>query len=143
MNHDLRIGQRKTLAFGTGHQQERPHAGGHAHTQRRNLGFDELHGVENRHAGADAATGRVDIERNVLVRVLALQKQQLGHHKIGGLVVYLAHQKDHALLEQTRINFVGTLTAARLLDDHRNHAEALNFLCAHVFSRLGYVLYPQ
>ena len=50
VDHDARVGQRDALALGAGHQQERAHAGGHAHAQRGHVGLDELHGVEDRQA---------------------------------------------------------------------------------------------
>ena len=125
MNHDARIRQRKTLALGACGQQEGAHAGGHAGAQGRDVGLDELHGVKNRHARIHRTAGRVDIERDVLVGVFRFQKQQLRHHQVGGHVIDRTNQKNDALFQQTRVDVIGTLTAARLLDHHRHHAQTL------------------
>ena len=47
------------------------------------------------------------------------------HHQVGGLVVHLAHQEDHALIQQARVDVVRALAAAGLLDDHGDEAEGL------------------
>ena len=60
----------------------------------------------------DRTAGRVDVERNVFVRIFAFQEQQLRHHQIGGLVIDRADQENDALFQQARINVVGTLAAA-------------------------------
>ena len=60
------------------------------------------------------AARRVDVERDVLVGVLALQEQQLRDDQVGGLVVDRADQEDHALAQQARVDVVGALAAARL-----------------------------
>jgi hypothetical protein len=56
--------------------------------------LDELHGVVDGQARGDGAAGRVDVERDVLFRVLALQKQHLGNDEIGHLVVNGRAKKD-------------------------------------------------
>ena len=134
VNHHLGIGQRETFALGPGRQQERAHTGRHARAQRRNIGLDEVHGVKNRQAGADRTARRVDVKRNVLVRILAFQEQQLCHHQVGRLVIDRPNQKDHPLLEQARVDVVRPLATARLLNDHGNQAQVLCIQCAHVFS---------
>ena len=86
-------------------------------------GLDELHGVVDRQARAHRAAGRVDVERDVLLRVLGLQEQQLRDHEVRHVVLDRAHDEDHALLEQARIDVVGTLAAGRLFDDHRDEIQ--------------------
>ena len=58
--------------------------------------------------------GRVDVERDVLVGVLAFEEQQLRDDQVRGLVVDRADQEDHALAQQPRVDVVGALAAARL-----------------------------
>ena len=120
MNHDLGIGQRHTLALGARAQQEGTHGGRHADADGRYITLDVLHGVVNRHTGCDAAAGAVDIELDVLVRVLSLQIQQLGHHQRGGGVVDLLGQEDDAVIQQTGKNIVAALAAAGLLNNIGN-----------------------
>ena len=52
--------------------------------------LDELHRVVDRQAGGDRAARRVDVEVDVLVRIVALQVQQLRDHEVGDVVVDLA-----------------------------------------------------
>ena len=72
MDHDFRIGQSHTLALCTGTQQEGTHGCRHAYTNGSNIAFDVLHGIINRHTGSNAAARAVDIELNILVRILCL-----------------------------------------------------------------------
>ena len=82
MDHNLAVGQRKALALGAGSQQERAHAGRHAHADGGHVALDILHGIVNRHAVAVTEPPGLLIYRlNVLVRILTLQIQQLGHHQ--------------------------------------------------------------
>ena len=46
-----------------------------------------LHGVINCQAGIDAAAGAVDVHVDGLVRVVAVQVEQLRHDEVGNLVV--------------------------------------------------------
>ena len=134
VDHDLGVGQRKALALGASGQQEGAHAGCDAGAQRGHIGLDEVHRVEDGQAGAHGAAGAVDVERNVLVGVFAFKEQQLGHDEVGRLVIDRAHQEDHPVLEQARVDVVRPLSAAGLFDDHWDHAQTLSFQCAHVFS---------
>ena len=112
VDHDLGVGQGEALALLAGRQQESAHAGRHADAQGGHVGLDEVHGVENRHARADRPARRVDVQRNILVRVFAFQEQQLRHHEVGRLIIHRPHQEDHALFEQARVDVVGTLAAS-------------------------------
>ena len=94
---------------------------------RRDVRLDELHRVEDRQAGADRAARRVDVEVDVLVRVLALQEQHLRDDQVGGLVVDRADQEDQPLAQQPAVDVVGALAAARRLDDDGHHAQTLWF----------------
>jgi len=69
--------------------------------------------VKRRHHAARA----VDVERNVLVGVLRLQIEKLGDDQAGGRVVDLLRQEDDAVVQKAGENVIGTLSAARLLDD--------------------------
>ena len=62
-------------------EQERAHGRRHADADGGDIALDVLHGVVDGHAGGDAAAGAVDIELNVLIRVLGFQIQQLGNHQ--------------------------------------------------------------
>ena len=64
--------------------------------------------------------GRVDVEVDVLLRVLGLEEQQLGDDQVGDVVVDRRAEEDDAVLEQARVDVVGALAAAGLLDDDRD-----------------------
>ena len=115
VNHDLRVGQGQTLALGAGGQQERTHAGSHAHADGGHVALDILHGVIDGHAVGDGAAGAVDIQLDLLVGVLSLQIQQLGDHQAGGGCVHLFPQEDDAVVEQTGKDIIGPLPPVGLL----------------------------
>ena len=124
--------QRTALALGAGHQQERtPCWRPCPCTASRHVGLDPLHRVVDRQACADAAAGRVDVQEDVLVGVLALEKQQLRHHQVGGGVVDRPDQEDDALSEQPAVDVVGAFAATRLLDHHGHEPQGLDVLNAH------------
>src|SRR5215469_1990363 len=74
VNQHSRVWQYKALALGTCCQQYRAHAHGHANTHRRNIGPDPLHGIVDRQASVDHTAGRVDIQVDILCRILALEE---------------------------------------------------------------------
>src|SRR5690606_8496419 len=122
VNHHARIRQAEALALGAASQQERAHAAGLTNAGGGHIGLDELHGVVERHAGSHRATRRVDLQMDVLVRVFRFQEQKLGADQVGHVVLDLTNQKNHALLEQARVDVIGTLATSGLLDDHRHQA---------------------
>ena len=94
---------------------------------RADVRLDELHRVVDRQPRVDAAAGRVDVERDVLFGILALEVQQLRDHEVRDLVVDRRAQEDDALVEQPRVDVELALPARRALDDHRDqwHAPTL------------------
>ena len=81
VDQDLRVGQRHALALRAAGEQQRAHRHRDADADRLHVGLDELHRVVDREARVDGAAGRVDVERDVLVGILGLQVQQLGHDR--------------------------------------------------------------
>ena len=120
MNHNLRVGQRHPLALGARAEQESTHGGGHAHGDGGHITLDVLHGVVDGHARSDAAAGAVDIELDILVGILSLQVEQLGHNQAGSGVVDLLRQEDDAVVQQTGKNIIAALAAAGLLNNIGN-----------------------
>ena len=115
MDHDLRVGQGQTLALRPRRQQESAHAGRQPNADGGHVTLDILHGVIDGHARGHRAAGAVDVELDLLVRILALQIQQLGHHQGGGGVVDLLRQENDAVVEQTGKNVIGPLATGGLL----------------------------
>ncbi len=100
VHHDAGVRQGVALAGGAGGEQELAHRGGETEAHRGDVAADELHRVVDRHAGGDRTTGAVDVEPDVLARVLALQVQQLRADLVGDVVVDVGAQHDHPVLEQ-------------------------------------------
>ena len=115
-----RVRQRRALALRARRQQQRAHRHRHADAHRRDVGLDELHRVVDREARVDAAAGRVDVDRDVLVGILALQVQQLGDDEVRDLVVDRRAEEDDPLVEQPRVDVELALAARGALDDHRD-----------------------
>ena len=124
VNHDARVGQGKALALFAGGQKERAHGGGLPQADGRDRALHVLHRVVDGHAGRHRASRRIDVEIDVLVRVLALQKEQLRGDDVGHVVVNRRSEEDDAILQQARIDVVAALAALGLLDDvgHRDVA---------------------
>src|SRR5207247_8120230 len=114
---------------------------------RLHVRLDELHGVVDGEAGVDVAARRVDVDRDVLVRILRLEMEKLRHDQVRDLVVDGRAEEDDPLVEQARVDVERALAARGLLDHHRNHmvldhAGSLlpgvhNFVSASVFSLSG------
>jgi hypothetical protein len=115
MHEDSRVGQRKAFALGSGAQQHLRHRGSQANADGADVGAHVLHRVVDRQPSRDTASRGVDVEVDVPMRVLALQKEQLGNGQAGDVVVNGGSQEDDALLEQPRVDVVGALTPAGLL----------------------------
>ena len=62
----------------------------------------------------------VDVDRDVLARILGLEMQQLGHDQVGDLIVDRRAQEDDPLAQQVRVQVGGPLPARVLLDNHRH-----------------------
>ena len=58
------------------------------------------------------AARRVDVQADVLVRVLRLEEQQLRDDQVRHVVVDRPDEEDHALLQQARVDVVRALAAA-------------------------------
>src|SRR5204862_7022526 len=82
----------------------------------------------------DRAARRVDVDRDVFVRVLGLEVQQLGDDQVRDLIVDRGAEKDDSLVQQARINVEGALASRGLLDDHGNQRAHAGSLLAGVQS---------
>ena len=80
------------------------------------------------HTGTDGTAGAVDIQADVLIRVLPFQVQQLRNHQAGRSVVDILAQHNDAIIQQTGENIVGTLSMRRLLDNVGNKAHSVRLL---------------
>src|SRR3990172_1160685 len=68
--------------------------------------------------------GGVDVEVDVLVRVLRLEEQELRDHEVGDVVLDRAADEDDPVLQEPGVDVVGALAAAGLLDHHGNQVHS-------------------
>mmetsp|Transcript_5962 Transcript_5962/g.16188 ORF Transcript_5962/g.16188 Transcript_5962/m.16188 type:complete len:273 (-) Transcript_5962:25-843(-) len=101
VDHDAGVGKGSSLALGAGAQQEGSHAGGHTEADGGDVARDVLHGVVDGHTGGDGTTWGVDVEGDVLVRVLVGEVEELGDQDVGDLVIDALSQKEDSVLQQT------------------------------------------
>src|SRR5690606_1253871 len=89
----------------------------HAHADGVHVGADVLHRVVDGEQRSDGATGRVDVEEDVLVRIIRLQVEQLRHDQVGHRVVDRRAEEDDPVLEQAAVDVEVALASTRLLED--------------------------
>src|SRR5699024_843558 len=95
------VRQSVALALRTRGEQELAHGCGQAHAVGGDVAGRVLHGVKDGHTRSDGATRRVDVQGDVLLRVLRGQQQDLSAELVRDFVVDLATQEDDALAQQT------------------------------------------
>mmetsp|Transcript_14089 Transcript_14089/g.42138 ORF Transcript_14089/g.42138 Transcript_14089/m.42138 type:complete len:219 (-) Transcript_14089:175-831(-) len=104
VDHDARVGERAALALRAGTEEEGTHGGGHAEADRGHVARHVLHGVEDGHASRHGAARGVDVQSDVLVRVLGSKVQKLSHEHVRDIIVHLLAQEEHTVLQEaTRI----------------------------------------
>ena len=121
VNHDAAAGQGVALALGAGGEQHRAHRRSLADAVRRDGARDELHRVVDREARRDAAARRVDVHRDLLLRVLRLQEEELRDDRVGRVVRHLAAEHDDAVLQEARVDVVGAFAARGLPTAFQDH----------------------
>ena len=77
---------------------------------------DELHRIVDGHAGGYRASRRVDVQMHVGLGVVRLEKEHLGDHGVGDLVVDGRAEKDDAVFQQPAVDIHRPLFAAALFD---------------------------
>lgn len=77
MNHDLRIWEYKSFAFGPAGHQDGAHRGCHTKAYRGYVGLDVLHCVVDRETGSYMSARAVDIHNDVFIGVLVFKKKKL------------------------------------------------------------------
>src|SRR5262249_60444253 len=87
MSENPGIWEVEAVCFGPSGQRNARNRGRLADADGLHIRFDELHGVVDRHPGFDGPARTVEVELDVLVRILGLEKQHLRDHKIGDLIV--------------------------------------------------------
>src|SRR5579883_2581735 len=144
VDQDLRVRQRQPLPLRPAGEEQRTHAHRDPDADRLHVRLDELHRVVDREAGVHRAPGRVDVERDVLVRVLRLQVQKLRDDQVRDLVIDRSAQENNPLVEQPAVDVERTLASRRLLDDHGDEGAHAGSLLpgVHNFAGVSGVSFP-
>src|SRR5262245_55247825 len=99
MNDDPRMRKREPLAFGSGCEQYCGHRGRLTHTYSHDIRPYESHRVVDREPRRNRAAGAVDVDRDLAIGVLGLQKQQLRNDDISKGLVDLGAEKNYVFLQ--------------------------------------------
>ena len=78
-----------------------------------------LHRVVDRETRRDAAARRVDVDVDVPLGIVRLQKEELGDHDVGDVIVDRRAKENDPVHQKPGENIVGALSAAGALDDVR------------------------
>lgn len=113
VEHDARIGQTETFAFGSARQQYRSPTGSLSHAERRDGTGHDLHHIVNRQSCDHVAARRVEVEIDGFLFVLRLQIKQFHNQLVGVAGVNLALQKDDPVFQQQVAQRHLTLTLIR------------------------------
>ena len=87
VDHDAGVGQGEAVPLLAGAEQERAHRGRLPDAQRRHRAADELHGVVDRQPRGHDPARRVDVEGDLLLRVLGLEEEELRDDERGRVVL--------------------------------------------------------
>src|SRR5215469_7203269 len=128
MDQDARVRQREALALLAGHQQEGAHRCRLPDAERDYIVLDVLHRVVDGEACGDRSAWRVDVELNVLLRVLAREEEELRDDEVRDVVVDRCSKEDDVVAQQTAVDVVGAFAPARLLEHHRNKSHSSSSL---------------
>src|SRR4029077_18842557 len=136
VDQDLGVRQRRPLSLRAGGEKQRAHRHRDPDTRRCDVRLDELDRVVDREPRVDGAARRVDVDVDVLVRVLGLEVDHLRDDEGRHVVVDWRAEEDDPLVEQARVDVEEALPARGLLDDGRNdeirrrvHERAPSVLC--------------
>jgi hypothetical protein len=125
VDHDARVGERRTLALRSGGEQKRAHTRRLTDAERRHIGFNILHGIIDGKSRGHHATRRIDVEVNVLLRILRLQEEQLRDHQARDMVIDSLAQEDDAVFEKARKYVIGPFAPRSLFNDEGYKAHAV------------------
>src|SRR5207248_2414682 len=110
--------QRHAHALLAAREQDRSAARRETGAQRRHLRPDVLHRIVDGERRGQRAARAVDVDLDVLLGRLVLEKEQLRRDGARHVVVDDAADEDDTVLEQSRVNVVGAL-ATSVVGDHR------------------------
>ena len=119
MHHYAAIRQCVTLTPCSSGEKKRSHTGGLSDAVGDDLTLKEVHGVVNGHTVGHAATWRVDVEADVLFRVLHLEEEHLRDDRIGDKIVDRCADEYNTVAKKAAVNIPGALGATFTFVDSR------------------------
>src|SRR5699024_7591876 len=125
VDEHTRIRQGQPLARSAGGQQHGGGRGGLPEADGLDLRLDVLHRVVDRGHRGERTAGRGDVERDVTVRILRFEDQQLGHDIVGARVVDLGAEEDHAVVEELGVRVLALEAVGRPLFELRHDVTRL------------------
>ena len=120
--------ERIALALRPGCQEHRRHRSAVTDADGRDVRAHMLHRVVNSEACRNVTTGAVDVQRDILFRILVLKENQLGHDVVRHFVVDRRSQEDNAFLEEAGIDIVGTFPATGGFNNGRYNHRLTSYL---------------
>ncbi len=114
------VGQRVAFALRASSQQHCAEAGTQPHAYGRNVAGYVLHRVVDREPGVHVSAGRVDVQADVAVRILAGQVQELRDDRVRHLGVDGRAQEHDPLLEEQRVDIECAFPSRTRLHHHRD-----------------------
>src|SRR5688572_25153794 len=118
MDEHARIRKAVALAFRACRKENCSHRRCLSNADRGDVGLDVLHRVVDGQTGSNGATGRVDVDGDVFFGVLRFEEEELGDDQVGNVIVDRLAEEDDVVLQEARVNVVGSLAARGLLHDH-------------------------
>src|SRR3954462_14475893 len=125
VDHDPAVRERITLPLGACREEHGRHRCRHADADRADRRAKILHRVVDRETGRHLAAWRVDVQADVLLRILRFEEQELGDDQVREVVFDRVAQKDDPLAQEARVDVVGALPPAGGLDDHGDEHSGL------------------
>ena len=101
MNHDLCIRKGETFPFLASRKQKSSHTGCHSYADSRYITLDILHCIIDSHPRCNGASRAVNVQLDILLRVIRLKEKHLGYNYTCRDVAYLFPEENNSLLEQS------------------------------------------
>src|SRR3989344_6978065 len=106
MNHDFSIGKSKSFPLSPGRKKPGAARGSHANADSGNIRLNVIHGINHGQSGRSRSTWRIDVKRDIFLRILKLEKKKLGNDNISNIVIDRSAEKHDSLTQKSRVNII-------------------------------------
>jgi len=117
MDHDVGVGEAEAFASCPCGEKHCTHGGCNSDAVSIYITGQELHGVVDRQTGSYGASGGVNVNVDVLFRVLHLQEEKLGDDGVGYAIVNTCADKDNPVFQKAGVDVVSAFATAIRFDD--------------------------